>query len=845
VLDGSEARITEKWTESDTYRFDASVPRAQVFSIDTPPPTVSGSLHVGHVFSYTHTDIIARYQRMSGKEVFYPMGWDDNGLPTERRVENYFGVRCDANQPYDPNLEPPAKPPSSRGKFVPVSRQNFIELCERLTREDEKAFESLWRNLGLSVDWTQTYSTIDAQSRRASQRAFLRNLSRGEAYSAEAPALWDPTFQTAVAQAELEDRVVSSNFIDMAFGLADGDGAAVVGTTRPELLPACVALVVNPDDTRYADLVGKEATVPLFEMSVPILAHRLADPAKGTGMAMICTFGDITDTIWWRELQLPLRSIIANNGTIAVEVPPWIQSESAAAHYRELAGRGVEAARKRVVELLREAGALRSEPRPITHAVKYYEKGDRPVEIVTTRQWYIKNGANDSGLRGKLIARGNELQWHPEHMRSRYEGWINGLNSDWLISRQRYFGVPFPLWYRLSDDAEPDWSDPIMASESELPVDPQVSCPPGFDESQRGQPGGFIGEPDVMDTWATSSLTPYIACGWEEDADLFSRTFPMDMRPQAHDIIRTWLFSSLLRAELESGQLPWTHAALSGWILDPDRKKMSKSKGNVVTPQYLLDRYGADGVRYWAALARPGVDTAFDEGQMKNGKRLAIKLLNASKFALQFDSPEAKAADITHLLDTSFEAFLDKTLAEAADKLDGFDYAGALDNIERAFWSFCDFYIELAKDRAYAGEGAASMSAPRSLVGGLDKFTRALAPYIPFMTEEVWSNWGHHTSVHRQPWPVPDITPAAALADPYFAAVESLRAIRSAKSAAKVTVGTPVGMIVLQVPVSAESFIDAILDDIRGAARAEALKVKVGGDQWSAKVVEATTIIEG
>ena len=560
---------------------------------------------------------------------------------------------------------------------------------------------------------------------------------------------------------------------------------------------------------------------------------------------MICTFGDITDTIWWRELQLPLRSIIANNGTIAVEVPPWIQSESAAAHYRELAGRGVEAARKRVVELLREAGALRSEPRPITHAVKYYEKGDRPVEIVTTRQWYIKNGANDSGLRGKLIARGNELQWHPEHMRSRYEGWINGLNSDWLISRQRYFGVPFPLWYRLSDDAEPDWSDPIMASESELPVDPQVSCPPGFDESQRGQPGGYIGEPDVMDTWATSSLTPYIACGWEEDADLFSRTFPMDMRPQAHDIIRTWLFSSLLRAELESGQLPWKHAALSGWILDPDRKKMSKSKGNVVTPQYLLDRYGADGVRYWAALARPGVDTAFDEGQMKNGKRLAIKLLNASKFALQFDSPEAKTADIRHPLDTSFAAFLHKTLAEAADKLDGFDYAGALDNIERAFWSFCDFYIELAKDRAYAGEGAASMSAPRSLVGGLDKFTRALAPYIPFMTEEVWSNWGHHTSVHRQPWPVPDITPAAALADPYFAAVESLRAIRSAKSAAKVTVGTPVGMIVLQVPASAESFIDAILDDIRGAARAEALKVKVAGDQWSAKVVKATANIEG
>lgn len=842
MLEGMEARLVAQWSDSGVYRFDASRPRSEVFSIDTPPPTVSGSLHVGHVFSYTHTDIVARYQRMRGKEVFYPMGWDDNGLPTERRVENFFGVRCDPGQPYDPDFEPPAKPPSSRGKFVAVSRQNFIELCERLTADDEKAFESLWRNLGLSVDWSQTYSTIDERSRRASQRAFLRNLARGEAYLAEAPSLWDATFQTAVAQAELEDRPVSSSFIDIAFSVPEMDGEAIIGTTRPELLPACVALVVNPDDERYADHIGKEAIVPLFGMRVPIKAHRLADPEKGTGMAMICTFGDITDTVWWRDLQLPLRSIIAKNGTISAEIPSWISSESSTAHYRELAGKGVEAARRRVIELLQETGSVRGEPRPITHAVKFYEKGDRPVEIVTARQWYVKNGANDTDLHDTLIGRGQELQWHPEHMRSRFEGWVNGLNSDWLISRQRYFGVPFPIWYPLSESGEVDWANPIPAAEADLPIDPQTVPPPGFDESQRGEPGGFIGEPDVMDTWATSSLTAYIACGWEEDPGKFDRTFPMDMRPQAHDIIRTWLFSSVLRAELESGVLPWKHAALSGWILDPDRKKMSKSKGNVVTPQHLLDRYGADGVRYWAALARPGVDTAFDEGQMKNGKRLAIKLLNASKFAQQFDIAEAESVESTNILDRSFEAYLDQALAEAAHKLDAFDHAAALDSIERAFWSFCDFYIELAKERAYDGEGAQRLSACASLIGGIDKFTRALAPYIPFMTEQVWENWQHGSSVHRAPWPVPNRSTDAAASEPYLAAVEALRAIRSAKSARKVSVGTPVGTMALQVPAAAESFLDGILGDIRGAARADAIEVRVG-DGWAAEVLEPAATV--
>jgi valyl-tRNA synthetase len=836
VVDSPESQTIERWDADGVYKFDASAPRETVFSIDTPPPTVSGSLHVGHVFSYTHTDIVARYRRMTGSEVFYPIGWDDNGLPTERRVENYFGVRCDIEQPYDSSFVPPDKVPSSRGKYIAISRQNFIELCERLTREDEQVFEQLWRSLGLSVDWTRTYSTVDTRSRRASQRAFLRNLARGEAYQSEAPSLWDVTFRTAVAQAELEDRTVSSNFVDLAFALPDG-GEAVIATTRPELLAACAALVVNPDDKRHADLVGKQAVVPLFGMTVPIHGHRLADPEKGTGMAMICTFGDINDTIWWRELRLPLRLVIADNGTIAADVPEWVTSEGGVGHYQELAGLGVEAARKRVIEMLQQAGATRGEPRLITHAVKFYEKGDRPIEIVTTRQWYIKNGASDPGLRARLVDLGRELQWHPDHMRSRYEGWIGGLNSDWLISRQRYFGVPFPVWYRLSEDGEPIWSDPITPKEDALPIDPQITAAPGYDESQRGQPGGFIGEPDVMDTWATSSLTPYIACGWEENPGLFASTFPMDMRPQAHDIIRTWLFSSVLRAELESHELPWKHAALSGWILDPDRKKMSKSKGNVVTPQHLIDQYGADGVRYWAALARPGLDTAFDEGQMKNGKRLAIKLRNAAKFAAQFDRGSAGA--ISHPLDRSFIAFLDEALREAAQKLGGFDYAHALYIVERAFWSFCDYHIELAKDRAYSDNDGVSASARRTLAEGIDKFNRALAPYIPFVTEQVWQSGGHQGSVHRAAWPVPQGEPLGE-PDAYAASVEAVRTIRSAKSAAKVSVGTPVGSIGLRIPSPAASFIDDIIGDVRNAARADAIEIEADGQEWIAEVLQIT-----
>jgi valyl-tRNA synthetase len=859
-LDGLEAKWGPRWEQDGTYRF-RRLPgrpgdRDRVFSIDTPPPTVSGSLHMGSVLSYTHTDLVARFQRMRGKRVFYPMAWDDNGLPTERRVQNYFNVRGDATLPYDPDLVPPEPPGPARGRGsgrpVSVSRRNFIELCWLLTAQDEKAFEALWRHLGLSVDWSLNFNTIGRRAQRVSQRSFLRLLRDGRAYQAEAPTLWDVQFQTAVAQAELEDRDHPGAWYRLRFRAAGGQ-PLFIETTRPELLPACVALIAHPGDDRYKPLFGSMATTPVFGMEVPVLAHPAAEPERGTGIAMCCTFGDLTDVQWWRELKLPTRAIIGRDGRLQAGPPRGLDAPDAVKAYAELAGATVNTARERIAAMLGTSGDLDGAPRPTVRPVKFYENGQRPLEIVSSRQWFIRSVE----YKDALLRRGRELRWHPPFMETRYADWVRGLNSDWLISRQRFFGVPFPVWYPLDGAGAPRYDQPILPAEDDLPVDPSSSVPPGHTEAGRGKPGGFTGDPDIMDTWATSSLTPQINCGWEEDPALLAQTFPMDMRPQGPEIIRTWLFYTVLRSHLEAGVLPWRHAVISGWVLDPDRKKMSKSRGNVVTPMDLLAQYGSDAARYWSASARPGADTAFDLGQIKVGRRLAIKVLNAAKFVLGLPGPAAGAV-VSEPLDRAMLAGLDWVTGQATAAFEDFDHTAALETAERFFWQFCDDYLELVKQRAYAGEGDGSGSGDGAGDGGpagsadsarlalrsaLSVLLRLLAPFLPYVTEEAWS-WWHDDSVHASPWPEvagwaapagDDRTaggPAGGLADglgsptlPLTVASRVIAAIRKAKSDARLSMRAPVERVrVSGDPLEAEA-VAAVADDLRSAGHVAELHV--------------------
>ncbi|MGK3648387.1 valine--tRNA ligase [Pseudarthrobacter enclensis] len=835
ALEGLEAALTRRWLDEGTYRFNPDTTREQVYSIDTPPPTASGSLHVGHMFSFTQTDVQARYMRMTGKNVFYPMGWDDNGLPTERRVQNYYGVRCDPAIPYNADYRPPAQPAKNQRDFDVVSRQNFIELCEELAVEDEKVFENLFQTLGLSVDWNLTYRTIDDTSRAVSQRAFLANLAAGDAYMAEAPTLWDVTFRTAVAQAELEDREVPGAYYRYPFFTEDG-GKVFIETTRPELLAACAALVANPDDERYQPLFGKTVRSPLFDVELEVKAHPLAKADKGSGIAMVCTFGDLTDVTWWRELQLPTRAIMGRDGRIIADTPEWITTGAGKEAYAAIAGKTAFSAKEAVVELLDAAGLLDGEPKKITHPVNFFEKGDKPLEVVTSRQWYIRNGGRDEDRRERLISRGQEIDFHPSFMRSRYENWIAGLNGDWLVSRQRFFGVPIPVWYPLDAQGNPDYDNPILPSDDMLPVDPAADAAPGYGESQRDQPNGFTGDADVLDTWATSSLTPQIVGGWSRDEDLFGKVFPFDLRPQGHDIIRTWLFSSAVRADALQGTAPWKHAAISGWILDPDRKKMSKSKGNVVVPTDVLNEYGSDAVRYWAASARLGADTAYEIAQMKIGRRLAIKLLNASKFVLNLGATENSVVSgdlsvLTNQLDRALLAQLAEVVAQSTKAFDNYDYARALQLTETFFWQFTDDYVELIKDRAYGAAGEAEQaSVLAALATTLDTLLRLFAPFLPFATEEVWS-WWRAGSVHRAEWPAGvavdgDTTMLATVGT-------ALSGVRKAKSEAKVKQRTEVLSATITAPESLTVQLKAGLSDLKAASNAREITLVVGDGELS------------
>lgn len=792
-----EQKWADSWESSGTYRYNPQIPRKQSYVIDTPPPTVSGSLHIGHVFSYTQTDVIARYKRMCGFNIFYPMGWDDNGLPTERRIQKLFNIFCDTNASYIENLNFDSLEKAE--KRTPLSRQNFIELCQWQTALDEKKYEALWRRLGLSIDWSQQYATIDQRSQRTSQLSFLDLARKKFAYNKFEPTYWDTDFQTAIAQAEMEDRERESFFYKIIFHIKETGDSFEIATTRPELLPACIAIVAHPEDLRYKKFFGMTAVSPLFSAEIPFLPAPHAVQEKGTGALMICTFGDTDDLHFWRNSELPLRQVLNKQGRfseITFGQAPFLssQTEKANLNYKTLEGLNVQNARKQILELLNAEQALAGEPEKVKQAVKFYEKGDKPLELIPVRQWFIRLLDNKENF----LKQGRKITWHPENMRHRYEQWVEALNQDWSISRQRYFGVPIPAWYKIDEQGQPDYQNPLFPKEDQLPMDPLRDCPHGFTNEMRNQPGGFMGDPDVMDTWATSSVTPQINSGWRDDEERHQRLFPADLRPQAHEIIRTWAFYTIAKSWMHEKEIPWKDIAISGWVVDPNKNKMSKSKGNIIEPESLIEKYSADAIRYWAAKARLGNDTMFDENSFKIGKKLEMKLLNAARFVQSFSAPALKAK----FSDESYEAIdlawmmqLLETVRTATAEFEKLNYAGALEHTEKTFWQFCDDYLEIVKARAYQeSREQRSFSAIYTLQFSITVFIRLLAPFMPFVTEEIWSTLNSSSSsIHRAQWP--ETTEFPVFQESSLQTWKNCQAIvqeiRQQKASAKMGVGHP------------------------------------------------------
>ncbi len=785
----TESRWQQHWLAEGTYRWDESATRADTFVIDTPPPTVSGHLHMGHIFSYTQADFVARFQRMNGKTVFYPMGFDDNGLPTERLVEKEKKIQA--------------------AKYIQEhGREGFIDLCMGVSEAARQDFRNLFQSTALSVDWRQEYHTISPEVRRLSQLSFLDLMSKNAVERRLEPMLWDPVDQTAIAQAEMVDKELESTFNDITFGIEGSDEKITIATTRPELIPACVGIFYHPDDARYAHLKGKHAITPLFGVRVPILTDDSVEMEKGTGIMMCCTFGDEKDIEKWRKHKLELKLVLNKYGKM----------ELAEGH--PLQGLKASAARTKILEVLKESGDL-IESKPIVHAVKCAERSGSPLEILPSPQWFVKV----TNIKEDLKARSKACNWNPDWMEKRMEQWIDGLNWDWCISRQRYFGVPFPVWYSKRAGEE---GKVLLADADQLPVNPLKDLPKGYSRDE------VEPDTDVMDTWATSSISPQINAHAisslrtegeaiqsgsprsARDDERFSRLFPADLRPQAHEIIRTWAFYTLVKAHYHNNDIPWKNLMISGWCLAEDKSKMSKSKGNVVTPGDLLKEFSADVVRYWASTSRLGQDTAFSRDLLKIGKKLVNKLWNATKFAaIHLDK---EPGEVTATLDKWILTRLHRTVAKDTAEFERFEYATARTAIEDFFWNdFCDNYLELVKKRVYDEAGndpVGQASAVQTIALCLDAILRLFAPFLPHVTEELWSHifpekYAHHGSIHaRGAWPkAADYLVDDASVDAGILAVELLEAVRKAKSERGVSIKWPIESMTITPMPNAQSLI--------------------------------------
>ncbi len=700
-----------KWQQHwEKYGIYTKQKHQKVYSIDTPPPTVSGQMHIGHAFSYAQGDFIARYQRMQNKFIVYPFGTDDNGLPTERLVEKLKSVRS-----------------------VAMDRKKFRELCLKTIQEIKDDFIQPWKDLGISCNFKNSYSTIDKHSQRTSQLSFLRLHEQGHVYQEDSPVTWCPTCQTAIAQAEFENIEMDSHFSDVMFTVHGKE--LIISTTRPELIGACVAVVVHPEDPRYKSFVGKFAKVPLFNYEVPIIADQKVDQTKGSGCVMCCTFGDATDIFWWRAHHLPLKIIIDRSGKL---------NEQACAYK----GLSVREARKKIIEDLKQKNLMLKQT-PIKHPVNVHDKCGTELEILKTRQWFIRI----LDKKEELLEVAKKITWHPEFMAKRYEHWVENLNWDWCVSRQRHFGVPFPLWYCKK------CSQVKLAEEKDLPVDPTKDKPKGKCTCGSSE---FTPETDVMDTWATSSLTPQIALGWINNEKSFEKQFPMDLRVQSHDIIRTWAFYTIVKALYTHKKVPWKRIMVSGFVT-LHGEKMSKSKGNVIDPIEVMKKYGADALRFWAAGSKLGEDMNYEEKDIITGKKTITKLWNASKFCIQhfkdFNGKKPKKFD---LIDLWLLNKLNHVIHECAKSFENCEYAKAKTTVEDFFWhTFCDNYLEIVKDRLYNPnvKGAeCRRSAQFTLYAALLTVLKILAPIMPFVTEEIYHLYfkekEKEESIHLSSWPI-------------------------------------------------------------------------------------------
>ncbi|GCE24575.1 valine--tRNA ligase [Dictyobacter alpinus] len=788
-----EPRLIRLWADAQTYAFDATG-SGPIYTIDTPPATVSGELHLGHCYSYTQTDVIARFQRMRGRRVLYPMGFDDNGLPTERFVEKTI-----------------------KRKATDMDRADFLAQCSKLTQETEDRFEKIWRRLSLSGDWNYRYSTLSSTVQRTSQWSFIQLYQSGRAYAQIAPTLWCADCQTAIAQAELEDKTLPTLFTTFAFRLPDGTSLPIA-TTRPELLPACVAIFVHPDDKRYKHLIDQTASIDSAAFSsqaviqVLILADEAVDPDKGSGAVMCCTFGDSTDVRWWRIHQLPLRAAIGRDGRMTALAGP-------------LAGLAIPAARKKILQSLAEQ-ALILQQETIEHTVGIHERCGTPVEYLQTRQWFIRI----LDQKERFIEAGRQIRWTPEYMRSRYEHWVENLQWDWCISRQRFLGIPFPAWTCRACGTL------LLATQEELPIDPRLKGP---NRSCACGSTDFEPEMDVMDTWATSSCSPLIIGRWMDDPDWFQQHFPANLRPQGHDIIRTWAFYTIIKSLYHCNVSPWQEIMISGHALSAERSKISKSKNNSSDgPLSIIEQESADALRYWATSIKPGNDTVFNPEALAMGRRLITKLWNACRFA------ESRLQDLdTATLNRQPEDLLPTdrwllsrlahTITFATRQLEQSDYAAARAEVERFFWAdLCDNYLELTKSRLYKGEGADRHAAQWTLYHTLLNVLKLFAPYIPFVTEEIYlglfQQWDGCASIHIASWPV--------ARDNWFdeqaenagkLLLEIIRQVRRHKAEQGLSVGAPLESIKLTISAAEIPMLQAAQCDLQSATRAHTLDFRL------------------